>query len=188
MSLDEFLEYTSQRKRQMQEHLLNKEKFADECASAVGTVFKTFFAHKKNFDTECCVALDSICASVFDLIPAFTNHYKKTDKLTFGIIPESEWVKHIDTTDSLAELKNKVRWDSFEKADEYVVKLQKLRKEQLICDKAYAEMHLCFKRMVYQYFPEITELPSMGFRELDYLLFTYAKECMVLLKNAVGFS
>jgi len=188
MSLDEFLEYTSKRKREIEAHLRNKEKFVGECFKNIFSIFEAFYrdckiSENKDFEKK----LQVVCEDIFDLFPAFTDHYKKTEKLTFGITPENDWIKEIDTTDSLSELKNKVSWENFEKAEEYVNKLQELRKQQLMRDKVYTEIHLCFKRLVYQFFPEITELPSKGFLELDYLLFNFSKEavnvCISLLKK-----
>jgi len=189
MTIEDFLDDMAKYQSRLQVYQKTRSQFADDCVSEIFACLREHYAYTKDFDTKTLNSL--VCefkqssTELFSALDKFMEHYEKTEEFSFQIIPEESWSKEIEAEGVAGDFKqfcnsNSSHSISFE---DDVAKFKELRKRS---KEVFLQCHKMLKKKTFEYFPSIVDLPSLGLRELDFLLFQQTKQLMHTFSIALG--
>lgn len=178
MSIDDFLDEVAQYHTFQTRYQQTRTQFAEDCMSEIQVCLRANGLAKEFIDMP---EVDQImlnerylrlCTNIYDTLEHFMRHYSKTERISFQIVPEESWNRdNIDVrtligtfADYYSQLVPRIGADSNNAAKEYA----QLSMRTKAC---YKDIHKILKKKSFEYFPAIIDLPALGLRELDFILF-----------------
>lgn len=190
MTIEEFLEDLAKDHSRLQAYQKNKSQFAEDCVTEIFNCLRVHKAYTTDYDVYTLNLL--ICefkktsTNLFVTLGRFMEHYKKTDVFSYQIIPEENWNKEIELEGIAANFKAFCSCFASQSLsfEDDVTKFREMRNQT---KTAFLACHKMLKKKTFEYFPAIIDLPSLGLRELDFLLFQETKKLMHTFIQATGF-
>lgn len=188
MSIEEFLNHMAQDKSNLQKYQKTRGQFADACVREILEVYNECYPYADIASWDSLNSLVAkyqlLSANVYQMLELFMQHYHKVDSFTFQIVPEGSWNKEVELDDIAADIASfleKRKSDSvhFEDDVKYYAKLRRDTR----C--AYQRTHGVLKKKAFDFFPAIIDLPSLGLRELDFVLFQETKNYLEVFSEIV---
>ncbi len=177
MSIEDFLDEMAHRETHLVRYQQTKTQFADDCLREIMECLRSNeFTHcDLGSDAEECnrlvARIHHSSENIFDTIQHFMRHYAKTESISFQIVPEESWNRNdIDVKSivgSFGDYTSPLNKDSVNFGAE-------VKEYGLLCMRAkdcYRRIHKILKQKAFEYFPAIIDLPALGLRELDFILF-----------------
>lgn len=177
MSIEEFLDEMSEREMHLLRYQQNRNQFADDCLSAISHCLVKFELRRSpaepllGDDARFSARIHRMSAAIYDTLEHFMHHYSKTDRISFQIVPEESWNRENIAVRTFIVPFNEFVGSQRSSAADYASRAKEYAALVMRTKECYKSIHKVLKKKAYEYFPAIIDLPAMGLRELDFILF-----------------